>query len=314
MHGPAVNDVSTYYSVDTAGIIPGSAGNNQTWDFSSLTLAAPSATSMTSFIAPSPTPYATQYSTSNIVTAPGGGLYSYYLSDNSGFYHSGFSVPSYSLIYTNPQQLIKFPFSYGNTSSDNYSGSYTVASLTSYRYGSTTLNADGEGTLILPTGSYSTLRMKRIQTIVDSVPVGPIASVLTSTITEYIWYSANQKYPLFLINLFNVSNPLPLQSSKVVLISSVVSSTNDLELFGQLDIFPNPSSGPLTIAGELPQASELILQVMDMNGRVCYSQDLGNQSAGAFRYDFPEGILAQGVYQFSLSSREGRSVRRIIVQ
>lgn len=311
VHGPSITDVTSYYNVDTNGIFPGAAGNNQTWNFSSIiTTGTPSTTS---YVSVASTPYASQF-TSSSFAVQASTSYNYFQSNSSGLYITGLANSTYTLPYTNSAQILSFPMSFGNVVTDTYNGTYTINPLTTWEYGVSTINADGQGTLNLPSGSYNTLRLKRTRVQTDSIVAFSLTTLATTIIEEYQWYTANKKYPIFGITTTTFVSQSSALTVKIVYLDASVASVNELELFGQLQIFPNPSSGPITITGDLPQQSELMLQVLDMNGRVCFTQNIGDQPAGAFRYDLPEGTLSQGVYQLSLSSGEGRSVRRIVIE
>ncbi|MDP3567488.1 hypothetical protein [Sediminibacterium sp.] len=70
-------------------------------------------------------------------------------------------------VYFNPQLVLKFPFSFGNSTIDNYSKTSYASNgnPTSSQTGSITLSYEGYGTLILPSATYSNVAMlKRIRT------------------------------------------------------------------------------------------------------------------------------------------------------
>ncbi|MBO6574781.1 MAG: peptidoglycan DD-metalloendopeptidase family protein [Rhodothermales bacterium] len=79
----------------------------------------------------------------------------------------------------------------------------------------------------------------------------------------------------------------------------------------QLETFPNPSAGWLSLAADLPSAGPVMITVYDLLGRSRLQIDLGQRSAGTHSGRLDLRGLSAGVYQVSLEAggvAESRSV------
>ncbi len=162
---PAITDTASFIpigygdsiSVITSAIPPGSAGANQTWDFSALT---PTTAGYVSFVYANTTPYFASYpgATRAVkIQIPTGTIYEYdIVSPTKVEMLAGNVSATTGDDYTpNPKTMVPIPFHFGDVVVDtfivNAAGPYTV-----------TMTFEGYGTLITPFATYSNvIRMKR---------------------------------------------------------------------------------------------------------------------------------------------------------
>ena len=102
---------------------------------------------------------------------------------------------------------------------------------------------------------------------------------------------------------------------------SVNSGLNVLEnnqIGWQVYAFPNPSSREVRFAFTLKESNDVILQVLDMEGKIIYHKNYGNHSTGLqhiswginnSRYKIPSGI-----YIYSIKAGENRNYGKVIIQ
>lgn len=163
-----INAVDTPYT----DAIP-AGGTGQTWDLSGLTRVYNDTVGFTS---PSGLPYTPFFPGSNLAAVDiNANTYSYFTSNSNGIYVNGFVSDVGSVFSFNPSLLyVPVPFSYGSTR--NSSARLVVDTLfsgTNYRYASTIQSsfiADGSGTLITPTGTYtSVIRLKETSLSLDTI-------------------------------------------------------------------------------------------------------------------------------------------------
>jgi hypothetical protein len=167
-----VGTTVTTQAADTTGVTPGPGGAGVTWDFSGLVDDGSSATS--TVLSPGSTPYAANFPTANYASQGVSGNYGYFLVNQTTVEMHGMQGPATYLIYSNPERLMKFPFSFSDVSADVFFAT-GLTSDTYDRFGTNTLAADGYGTLILPTGTYNNvLRVHLVQTYRDSFNSNPI--------------------------------------------------------------------------------------------------------------------------------------------
>ena len=84
----------------------------------------------------------------------------------------------------------------------------------------------------------------------------------------------------------------------------------------QLSVYPNPFTSELTLEYELPVTGEVILQIIDLQGRVVHELWEGRLAAGAQRSTFivdDNGSLANGIYFLRISQLNMSTTRRVLL-
>jgi hypothetical protein len=150
---PSVGTIQTTVLYD--GTKEGPSGNNITWDFSKISAVSGIPPRQTNFVDPSATPFASEYTKSNLVSYLDN-TYQYYLVDDNGVSNMGqvdVEKNSTSISkYADYQKVITFPFSYQSSLTDHFSGTYSSFSGTDsipyIRTGNSRTVADGQGTII----------------------------------------------------------------------------------------------------------------------------------------------------------------------
>ncbi|MBX3164619.1 MAG: T9SS type A sorting domain-containing protein [Bacteroidetes bacterium] len=93
-----------------------------------------------------------------------------------------------------------------------------------------------------------------------------------------------------------------------------VSDFDKAQAPNNLSIYPNPANGNVTIAFNSHDDERAVLNVMDINGRIVKSQDLGKINAGEITYSFNVAELSAGVYIVSVNSNVNvKRVTKLIV-
>ncbi len=192
-NAPQIGDVY-HISGDNGSYDPGASGANQNWNFSAIN---PSFSYTTTAINPQTTPYAADFPEANIAFHYTGDneFYSYAQSSSSEFLNDGVGfVPegdnSY-IHYTDAVKLLKFPFSFGESYSDDYHASYSLVEGTeTHEWGTITVSADAWGSVTTPVGTFDNcLRIKSVRNYVDSIwTSGIFLYATTSTQTDYDWF------------------------------------------------------------------------------------------------------------------------------
>lgn len=307
VHGWQPGDNYNFVPCDTVGVNPGSSGTGQTWNFSTLNENGTPSTS--SYVSPGSTPYSSSFPTATCANGASSSYY-FYTTNSGGISIVGLGTAAYIMTYSNPDQLITFPFAYGNSSNDTHAASYTVSSFTGTRGGYTNVTADGSGTLVLPSGSYNVLRTKWIQQDRDSFA----GSGFITTSTIYSWYSANQKFPLMQIQFMSQVSSSGTTNSKVVYVNSAVAGVENSTLLSGLNCFPNPAQNELHINASLAAASDVTIELTDLSGRLVYSSDEGRQPEGELNRVIDLSGMSSGLYLLSIHTGESVTTQRVAVQ
>jgi len=86
----------------------------------------------------------------------------------------------------------------------------------------------------------------------------------------------------------------------------------------QVVAYPNPSTKEVRFGFTIKTPSDVVLQVMDMNGRIVYHNNYGNYYAGlqhvTWQINSHGQNLPAGVYLFSIKAGENRNFGKIIIQ
>ena len=156
-------ETQTFQLVEAELLNQGAAGANVTWNFSNLTLSGVSTQEVT--VGASGTPYAAQFPNADIAIEAEGS-YVYFDVTSSNYTLLGIASADITSIYSNPETVFVFPFTYGDNHEDDFYATGSLGGNTQYRFGTTTVTADGYGTLILPSGTYT--NVLRIHAVQDS--------------------------------------------------------------------------------------------------------------------------------------------------
>ena len=171
---------------------------------------------------------------------------------SQGFVFSDPSAGDFVITFANDeQQLMTYPFSYGDLLMDNFDGTLETALLPTGPVpaaGAGVATIDGQGTLILPQNSYSNvIRYKLVDTVSATIPLVGVAQ-LTRKLYEYYDHTVDS-LPIF------VHLTTTLSSSAINVESTLVLSKEMPQTFSSLSemdnanivVYPNPASVSLSI-------------------------------------------------------------------
>ncbi|SFN37711.1 Por secretion system C-terminal sorting domain-containing protein [Chryseobacterium oleae] len=249
-----INIPTTFRSGDvtSTSITAGSAGANVTWDFSAYT----AANIVTSTISECPgQTNCSRFSSANRVTKPA-------LIDNYDFNimtdteatmigtYFGPSLGDGTITYTDPLIMYKFPVTYLQQFNENYQFNTVSASIgNSSESGQESFLADGYGTVITPTGTYTNvLRVKRMRTATQTKPGQPPFSY---THESYQWVSQTSGMVFsFGINTFTLNGNTNVSKVVSYLVPGALSTSDVNKKNTDISIFPNPSSDTVTLQSD----------------------------------------------------------------
>lgn len=98
-----------------------------------------------------------------------------------------------------------------------------------------------------------------------------------------------------------------------VCLTPVIGIEEEPTFLTNLSIYPNPNSGEFTIEMELSQPQQMELELLNVIGQVVYKEGLGKIS-GAYQKQLDLNGLAKGIYTLQLTSEEGTTTRKIILE
>lgn len=281
-----------------SGFAQGASGANQTWNFATI---ANTSTANSQYVTVASTPNASQFPNSNLA-AFGGGAYSYYNISNSAYTLNGVVAPTSGTVisYSNGEDLLRFPFTFGNSYTDNWAATFT-SGVNFYRSGSTTVTADGYGTLITPNGTYSNvLRVHFVQTYHDSTDFGGYDYVND----EYIWYKEGIKESLALTYTFSTtfSGQTTTSTSGAYATGTVGMEESSPAL--AFVLAPNPAQDKINITLNDINLSQIKTRIINQLGQEVSSAEHVNYLSGN-TMQFDVAHLRNGIYQLQLINENG---------
>lgn len=256
--------VQLYVDVNPT-VSEGNAGANQTWDFSALSddLQTTDYTGISVDI----TPYANDFQQANVATLNYDfnsiDIYSYFTNDDSYYTTWGYEAYGSKRIYSNPRDILRYPFSFG----DSFSDTYYASLLVGYNSGSVEVTADGYGTLILSTGIFpNCLRVREVR--MDTMADSPTPTYTNDT--SYKFFVVNYPEPLCQVVHHHASDGFSFDEIYWQNISPVaVAALNSIT---SLNLLPNPTAEMLRVSAPFTGDSYSI-SVYDAAGRLMMKKE-----------------------------------------
>lgn len=306
-YNPIAGDLQQNTDCDTAGVFQGNSGANQSWSFANISSRS---VTVSSWIPSTSTPYSAQFPTSNIAVSTDNSNYGFYSSSNTNLILNGYAGPGAMIPYTNPEIYLQYPFTYNSSFTDNFSASFMIGGIQTYRTGTVNAVGDAWGTITLPNGTYSNaLRVKfTYDTRDSSYYVIPIVNEIIST--SYVWFIAGFKFPVFEISYTTTYfNGNPQASLKNVNYnpggSSIGINPISSGVPGEFKLYqnyPNPFNPNTKIKFDIAKSGQVTLFVYDITGREVVKPFDAVLKAGSFEYILNAGSLTSGVYFYKLSA------------
>ncbi|MCC7246328.1 MAG: T9SS type A sorting domain-containing protein [Saprospiraceae bacterium] len=120
---------------------------------------------------------------------------------------------------------------------------------------------------------------------------------------------AGQK--IYIAFLHDSTDDDKLQIDDILVAQKTTSQTPDFQLLNQFQVFPNPANSSAWCTWELAAPIHVTLQLADATGQVLQEISLPAQSSVNYRFDV--SALPSGMYYCTLSSAQGKAVRKLVV-
>jgi hypothetical protein len=317
MEGDASNSIIT---VDV-----GSAGDNQTWDLSGISLPDPVELNV-NYLVPGNTPFAAQFPAANLAFSlpfdefgfTGTGYnYIQVLSDQvtSLGFAAELTDPDSSIVNYTEEEIVELPLTYGD--------SWTSASVDTFEilpgFGNITIThtestVDGYGTVKLKAGEFECLRLKDLNEEINLTLIsGQVSFADTTNYIAYSWIGKESFLFAEIESMEGEENPDFTQAAFVQLTTSLDAASalfdDDLAIVPKDLIlhtnYPNPFNPSTTIRFDIPQSGDVELAVFDLTGRRIVTLVEENLAAGSHQVTWngrdASGIsVASGVYIYRL--------------
>ncbi|HTO37005.1 MAG TPA: T9SS type A sorting domain-containing protein [Brumimicrobium sp.] len=226
-----------------------------------------------------------------------------------------FSEPNFGDIVvklTDEQQLMNYPFDFGDNFADTYVGSTALMGGNMPITGTSDVAVDGRGTLILAGGSYSNVVRYSISD--NALIQTGILGEMQLLRTQYEYYDHSiSNLPIFIyasITVIQAGSTEPMMESFVVLSKDEPSfevSVNE-NVLAQTALYPNPASEVLNI--QLPSSVESAdVVITDALGRVVKTLNVD-----AVVQTIDVSSIKKGTYFVKMTSGENSFVKTVVIK
>jgi hypothetical protein len=219
--------------------------------------------------------------------------------------------------YSNPQLILKVPFTYNQSQSDDFEASYDANGITIYRTGTSTSTADAYGTVIMPRRTYTNvLRVKNVTFSKDSFDLFGDWFVITVEVTSYSFISPGRVAPVLTIMYTQTtSNGVPGDPAKTVTFNDIepLASVKPLSMLNaDVKLYPNPASTNTNLVVNAKENSAVEVSISNALGQKVSSQKT-NLHAGQNSLELPVSNLNAGVYFVNISDGNGSLTKQLVI-
>lgn len=305
---PQVGD-SVIIALSNQPVAPGTAGADQTWDMTWI-----SAAEEQYFVYEDPavTPWADLFDDATICGRSWEDYYSYYHIDATGVAAVGYAgviglSDTFTMDYSDSELFIPLDYSFGDSHADDFAGTSTAAGFSLPFTGDVDFEADGYGTLILPTGTYeNVVRYHFFRT--QEITFG---TTTTTTKEQWAWVSSDYRFWLLLMEEnFDGFSTTPLIWYDKAPLPAVPVAIGSAENYS-VRLFPNPVSAQQSLSFEWNEQSNAVLTLTDLHGRKVWQRNM-ELKPGMQSLSF-DGQVDAGCYLLQIAAEKADHVTRLIV-
>lgn len=211
--------------------------------------------------------------------------------------------------YSDLEDMLRFPTTYNSSYTDTWSATFVSASYTYYRTGSTTVTADGYGTLTTPAGTFgNVMRVHFVQTYQDSTNIMSTPYVINYVNDEYMWYLNGNHTTIAAVYNLTVTPGSPVTGG--FYISNVVSGMEEQSGVSSLTAFPTLASDYVNFTYQLEQATSMSISIFDQAGKLVMEVPQTQAYEGENQSTISVAELPQGSYYVTLTAGDGLPVTR----
>lgn len=303
---PQAGEVHQLHS--TSYVSPGSAGANVTWDFSAL---SSQGVSSVSYVAPSGTPYVSNFPGATVATDNGNGSYYYYKGSSSAFSVDGVFAGGALISYSNDQDIYRFPLTYNSSYTDPFEATFVNGGVTFHRHGTISVTGDAYGTLILPGGTIqNVLRVKIVEDYQDDYSVGGTNQSIQYDSEGYAWFRAGISQTLMSVSTFT-SGITNVQGASFADASIGFGELSNEKL--SLNVFPNPAKDNVTVEVDVDGLENVEVTLYNSMGAQVGNLLNTNLTDGSHRLPVDLSGYAKGIYHLNVKVGDRTASRTVSI-
>lgn len=302
---PGVGGSYGQVDFDADGFDVGDAGAGVTWDFSSMALG--SDVSTLSVVDVESAPSGILFSDANQAWTNDAISYNFFSLTSSalefwGTVSEDVDLGSIVIPYDDSEVLFALPVTYLDENVDDFSASFSLTGFDVERSGTTTMEADAYGTLILPTGTFTdVLRVKVTQEYGDLITFLGLSTEYV--FEQYYWLKAGVSGPVMQYVYAYIDALGTITEEEIGYVNE---SLVDIQYADELpfSIYPNPASDDIIL--QLNQIDgEVGIRIINMLGQTCFNEQL----VGGAATSVDISNLEAGNYLLSVTTLKGTSTQ-----
>jgi hypothetical protein len=209
-----------------------------------------------------------------------------------------------------------FPITAGNTVTSSYNGRYAPFNLgedsVKIEMGSLIINADMQGIMMLPTGTFNdVLRLHVLETFhIVTYLFGFPAQDNVITDDYFYWFSDTILQPILVSGVTSVDgNPqTPVLRYQPISTSTGIAE-NNIEI---ANLYPNPSSGIFNLTLKNNFAEKAELTVADVTGRIVFKETI-NEKSRKSNFIIDLGKNPDSVYFLRIKSANTNTTKKLLL-
>jgi hypothetical protein len=313
-----IGSTKMYYVADSnATNLDGINGVNVTWDYSSLQ--GYTTTVDNNLVDATTAANASDFPTSVFADELEGNFMVYENQVADSIFAQGytFNEPSIGdvlvLLSTDELKIMHYPFTYMDSFNDSLSGTLDVVGgfpLSGDYIGEAVVSADGYGTLLLGTNTYSDIL--RVKIVESSTANLGLLGTIPLTRTQYNYYQpGTQNFPVFMHTSLDAAGAVQniVYSQDLLSIIGVNEESQPLSF----SVFPNPSTDNLSIELKSATESTAIITISNILGKKLQQKTIQASSA-SFKANLNVNDLATGVYLVTVNAGSSQATKRIVIK
>ncbi len=330
---PSINDSQLYYVADsTTTVLDNTTGANVIFDYTQIKADAPVAITQTQYVVnPTSTPNTLDFPSATFTDTTGGipvnMKYNQDFTDSLDLIGLVLDINTFGLVvakYDNdPEILMKFPFQYGDSFTDNYGGVFTAAAapLPTNGNGTVLVDADAWGTLLLPMGVAidSVLRISRVENLLtDTIflqPVLPNILPIPINATQISYYKPSiSKFPLLSYIMGDVNG-----DTSYSLLSQYpmygVGIENKLNNKIDVSIYPNPTNNDFTsLTFNIENDALVYVNIFNTMGQNVKKVFNGKLHEGKNKFNIETSNLSKGLYFVNINIDDNNITKKLVIE
>ena len=325
---PTIGETQLYYIADTNTVLDNTTGANVNFDYSLMR--GYGLTQTQYFIDPTTTTNTAAYPTATFTDTtggfPGNMKYNQDYTDSLTTIGLVLEINTFGTVIAkydyNPEIIMKFPFTYGDSFTDTYSGQFTSPSapIPTNGNGTVTVTADAWGKLFLPMTPPidSVLRVVRIESLLtDTIflqPLFPDILPIPVDATQISYYKPSiSKNPLisFITAIVNGDTTINVVSQYPMYGVGIKETIAD----NAIKLFPNPSTNDVSMLSfKLENNAFTKVDLLNTLGQHVKSIFDGNLQKGQHQLKVITTNLPKGLYYVNININDQNTIKKLVVE